>query len=115
MADRGGVRRSAVAEVRAVLDRVAVAVGAAQAPRIAIARPLNVLIAPMTAGDKRPRSDDAATASTHHHIADPSSTPVTSTAGFTIPIPALNPNAAASAANERMVAGLLIVSPSVDR
>ena len=73
----------------------------ASIPRIAIASPLNMLRPRMTAGDRRPRSDAAATASTAHHAADPINTPATSTAGLTIPAPAPNPSVAASAARAR--------------
>src|ERR1700738_4461889 len=86
----------------------------ASSPSIAIARPLNVLMPRMTVGVMRPRSDDAVTVSRHHQAADPSSTPPTSAAGLTKPAPAPNPNVAASAANEMIVAGFVIVSPNVE-
>src|SRR3981081_2021278 len=68
----------------------------------------------MKVGVKRPLSDEAARASRHHQAADPSSTPATSAAGLTKPAPAPNPNVAARAANEMIVAGFVMVRPSVE-
>ena len=79
-----------------------------------IASPLAVLITRTARGVIRVRRPDPSAATTHHQASDPSSTPKTSTAGGTYPpvIPALR--VAASAAKEMMVAGLVMVRPSVD-
>ncbi len=83
---------------------------------MAIARPLTVPIHPTTAGVNRARNADAATTSTTHHAAEPSSTPPTTTKeGRANEPPVPSPRVAARAANETIVAGLVIVRPSVDR
>src|SRR5258708_5656233 len=68
----------------------------------------------MTPGVKRVRRSDAPIASTDHQVAEPRRTPATRTAGLAGPPSPPRPRVAASAANERMVAGLAIVSPSVE-
>jgi len=82
--------------------------------RAAIARPLNVPMRRTTIGVSRVRSRDAATANTHHQVAEPRNTPTTRAAGFPSPPSAPSPRVAASAANEMIVAGLVIVRPSVE-
>src|SRR5260370_23447823 len=68
----------------------------------------------MTAGVKRVRRSDAPIASTHHQVAEPARTPATRTAGLAGPPAPPRLSVAASAANERMVAGLVIVKPRVE-
>src|SRR5258708_22001638 len=65
----------------------------------------------MTAGVKRVRRSDAPIASTHHQVAEPARTPATRTAGLAGPPAPPRLSVAASAANERMVAGVGIVKP----
>src|SRR5258708_11778238 len=67
----------------------------------------------MTAGVKRVRRSDAPIASTHHQVAEPARTPATRTAGLAGPPAPPRLSVAASAANERMVAGVVIVKPRV--
>src|SRR5260370_19350410 len=68
----------------------------------------------MTAGVKRVRRSDAPIASTHHQVAEPARTPATRTAGLAGPPAPPRLSVAASAANERMVAGVGIVKPRVE-
>src|SRR5712692_407209 len=79
-----------------------------------MARPLNTLTPRTTAGVMRARKRDTPMARTHHHAAGPNSTPATTSAGLARPVPTPNPSVAASAANETIVAGLVIVRPRVD-
>src|SRR5258708_5281309 len=65
----------------------------------------------MTAGVKRVRRSDAPIASTHHQVAEPARTPATRTAGLAGPPAPPRLSVAASAANERMVAGVVTVKP----
>src|SRR5438128_11345699 len=83
-------------------------------PSTAIASPLAVLITRTARALIRVRRQDPRAATTHHQASDPSSTPRTSSEGRRYPpvIPALR--VAASAAKETMVAGLVMVRPSVD-
>src|ERR1700681_4933057 len=69
----------------------------------------------MTEGVKRARRSDAPIASAPHQVADPRSTPPTNAAGLAGPPPPPRLSVAASAANEMMVAGFVIVNPSVER
>src|SRR5439155_5487751 len=87
----------------------------AKIPSTAIARPLNVLIPRTIAGVSRARSSEAAVTRMHHHAAEPSSTPATTSAGPANEPPVPRPSVAASAANEMIVAGLVTVSPRVER
>src|ERR1700686_2411379 len=68
----------------------------------------------MTEGVKRARRSDAPIASAPHQAADPRRTPPASAAGLAGPPPPPRLSVAASAANEMTVAGLVIVSPSVE-
>ena len=79
-----------------------------------MARPLTVLIHRITTGVNRARSTEVATTSTHHHAAEPSSTPRTTTAGRRNDPPVPSPSVAASAANDTMVAGFVMVRPRVE-
>src|SRR5438309_2265581 len=80
-----------------------------------MARPLQVLIPRTTRGVRRARSSDAARTRMPHHAADPSSTPATTRAGRKNEPLVPRPSVAASAANEMIVAGLVIVRPTVER
>jgi len=79
-----------------------------------MAAPLKTLIPRTTAGVSRALSREAASTRMHHQAAEPSSTPATTSAGPLNERPVPKPRVAASAANERIVAGLVIVRPSVD-
>src|SRR5258708_40349380 len=68
-------------------------------------------MARMTAGVKRVRRSDAPIASTHHQVAEPRRTPATRTAGLAGPPAPPRLSVAASAANERMAAGVVPVKP----
>src|SRR5713226_7995568 len=83
-------------------------------PSTTIASPLAVLITRTARAVIRVRRPDPRAATTHHQASDPSSTPNTSSEGRRYPpvIPALS--VAANAAKEMMVAGLVMVKPSVD-
>src|SRR5438132_12347812 len=87
----------------------------AKIPSTAIARPPNVLIPRTTPGVRRARSSEAASTRMHHHAAEPSSTPATTSAGPANEPPVPKPRVAARAANEMIVAGLVTVSPRVER
>src|SRR5712692_3069169 len=87
----------------------------AKIPSRAIARPLKALMPRTTRGVRRVRSIEAARTRMHHHAADPSSTPATTSAGRTNDPLVPMPSVAASAAKEMIVAGLVIVRPTVDR
>src|SRR5216684_8415471 len=86
----------------------------AASPSTMIVSPLAVLITRTARAVIRVRRPDPRAATTHHQASDPSSTPSTSREGRRYPpvIPALR--VAASAAKEMIVAGLVMVRPSVD-
>src|SRR5258708_14923835 len=84
-------------------------------PRATIARPLNTLIPRTTASVIRWRKKDTPNARQTHHAADPSSTPKRTTAGLAKEPVVPSPSDAASAANEMIVAGLVMVTPTVER
>src|SRR3989442_1663952 len=86
----------------------------AKIPSAAMATPLKTLIPRTTAGVSRALSREAASTRMHHQAAEPSSTPATTSPGPAKEPPVPKPSAAASAANEMIVAGLVIVSPSVE-
>lgn len=79
-----------------------------------IAMPLKPLTPRITRGVSRDLNDPAASTSTHHHAAEPSSTPSTTDAGRPHQPPMPRPSVAASAAKETIVAGLVTVSPTVE-
>src|SRR5438270_12720446 len=84
------------------------------APSPAIASPLTTPTARATPGVTRARIAAVSVASTAHHAADPAKTPATTAAGLTRPPLRPAPSPAASAANEMIVAGLVLVRPRVD-
>src|SRR5258708_21192591 len=71
-------------------------------------------MARMTAGVKRVRRSDAPIGSRQRQVAEPARTPATRTAGLAGPPAPPRLSVAASAANERMVAGLVTVKPRVE-
>lgn len=79
-----------------------------------MAAPLNVLIPRTTEGVMRARSKDAPATKTHHHAAEPRSTPSVTEAGLSNEPDVPKPRVAARAANDRIVVGFVIVNPTVD-
>ena len=72
-------------------------------------------MARITAGVKRALERETPIASVTHQTADPRSTPPANVAGLARPAPPPRSRVAASAPKETMVAGLVIVSPKVER
>lgn len=80
-----------------------------------MAMPLNTLIPRTTAGVIRVRRIETPNARMHHHAAEPTSTPSVTAAGLAREPLVPRPRDAASAAKEMMVAGFVMVMPSVEK
>ena len=78
------------------------------------ARPEVTLIARVTVGEIRWRTSEMSVVSSTHQSADPNVTPRTSATAGCQPEPTCTPSPAKTARNDRIVGGLLSVSPSVE-